>query len=440
MRPRNEREREVDRLSKQLPYITNAQFRWVRDSVIDWHINCTGKKCWCEKCGQPFDAKLEDDGKAVCPHCGAELIVKKNRKRKLRGYEYIQIITVCHGWQVIRYFLVRWEGCVREKPQVYFQEVIQKWCQPGRPTITRGTSLVMLPYWAEIPYSGAGCLSIKNPSYFYTEWMRLKIYPTIRLLNPYRKTVRKAANFSVICAEDILAVIYSVPYFERLYKEGEMDELKEAMKYHSDFQRYWPSVKVVLRHGFKPEHWRDYFDYLKMLAYVRKDMRNPYYVAPSDWEAMHTRILYLYQRKKDEAERRRREREAIREVEAEERRIREEERMVRSFEERIGHFRSLLIAAGGIEIRPLMTIREFAEEGKAMRHCVFALGYYKRPDSLILSARDKDGKRIETIEVGLKAGVVIQSRGACNTTTDRHDEILAMVNSHMREIQRMEAS
>ena len=439
MRPRNERERKVARLSRRLPHLTPAQVRWVREAVIPWKIHATSKKAWCERCGHELEIGAAEDP-VSCPHCGFTSRVSKDRKRTFKGHEYLQMVTVHKGWQVIRYFLARWSGKAGETPILQFQEVLQKWCQPGKPTVTMGCPLVMMPYRVEIPYSRWGVLAIKFPSYFYTEWMRLKVYPNIRLLKPYRNTLRKAADFSVVCAEDMLAIIYSIPYFERLYKEGKMDELKEAMKYHSDFQRYWPSVKVALRHGFKPEHWRDYFDYLEMLAYVRKDMRNPYYVAPSEWEAMHTRILYLYQRKKDEAERRRREREAIREAEAEERRIREEERMARSFEERISHFRSLLIAAGGIEIRPLMSVKEFAEEGRAMRHCVFALGYYKRPDSLILSARDKDGKRIETIEVGLKAGVVIQSRGACNTTTERHDEILAMVNAHMREIQRMAAS
>ena len=439
MRPRNEREREVVRLSRRLPYLTPAQVRWVREAVIPWKIHATSKKAWCERCGHEFEIGAAE-GPATCPHCGFTSNVSKDRKKTFKGYEYLQIVTVHKGWQVIRYFLARWSGKAGESPILQFQEVIQKWCQPGKPTVTMGCPLVMMPYWVEIPYSRWGILAIKFPSYFYTEWMRLKVYPRVRVFKAYRDSVAKSGKFRIVSADDLLGVIYSVPYFEKLYKEGKTAELKDAIDYHPKFQKYWPSVKVALRHGFKPGHWRDYFDYLEMLAYIRKDMRNPYYVAPSDWEDMHTRILYLYQRKKDEAERRRREREAIRAAEAEERRIREEERMVRSFEERIGHFRSLLIAARGIEIRPLMTIQEFAEEGKAMRHCVFALGYYKRPDSLILSARDKDGKRIETIEVGLKAGVVIQSRGACNTTTDRHDEILAMVNSHMREIQRMAAS
>ena len=117
-----------------------------------------------------------------------------------------------------------------------------------------------------------------------------------------------------------------------------------------------------------------------------------------------------------------------------------EAKAIESFNKRIEHFRSLLISSGGIEIRPLMTIQEFSDEGNAMKHCVFALGYYSKPDSLILSARDHEGRRIETIEVGLRDGVVLQSRGPCNTVTDRHEDIINMVQSNMKEIQMMAVS
>lgn len=40
--------------------------------------------------------------------------------------------------------------------------------------------------------------------------------------------------------------------------------------------------------------------------------------------------------------------------------------------------------------------------GEAMHHCVFSAGYYKRPESLILSAKDSKGNRLETIEVSCR--------------------------------------
>lgn len=65
-----------------------------------------------------------------------------------------------------------------------------------------------------------------------------------------------------------------------------------------------------------------------------------------------------------------------------------------------------------------------------MHHCVFSASYYNIPDSVILSARDKDGRRIETIEFSLTQGKVVQSRGVCNQNTEFHDRIVSLVNDN----------
>lgn len=59
--------------------------------------------------------------------------------------------------------------------------------------------------------------------------------------------------------------------------------------------------------------------------------------------------------------------------------------------------------------------------------------YYKRPESLILSARIGE-KRIETIEISLKTYSIVQSRGACNKNTPYHDRIVSLMNRNMNLI------
>ena len=77
-----------------------------------------------------------------------------------------------------------------------------------------------------------------------------------------------------------------------------------------------------------------------------------------------------------------------------------------------------------------------AEEGAAMHHCVYEMGYHKKPHSLIMSARDRQGNRIETIELSLKTFKVVQSRGVCNKNTPRHNEILKLVRDNIDLIKR----
>ena len=88
---------------------------------------------------------------------------------------------------------------------------------------------------------------------------------------------------------------------------------------------------------------------------------------------------------------------------------------------------------GNIVIQILQSVQEFAEEGAAMHHCVYACNYFKKKDSLILSA-SVDGKRTETIELNLKTLQIVQSRGVCNQNTEYHDRILSLVNKNINLI------
>ena len=79
-------------------------------------------------------------------------------------------------------------------------------------------------------------------------------------------------------------------------------------------------------------------------------------------------------------------------------------------------------------------VKEMAEEGTMMHHCVYANGYYdhkKHPYSLILSAKDKEGHRLETIELNTKTWRVMQSRGLLNRNTPFHDQIVRLVEQNI---------
>lgn len=48
--------------------------------------------------------------------------------------------------------------------------------------------------------------------------------------------------------------------------------------------------------------------------------------------------------------------------------------------------------------------------------------------------KDKQGRRIETVEVNTKTFQVVQSRGVCNQNTPYHNEIINLVNNNMYRI------
>ena len=93
-----------------------------------------------------------------------------------------------------------------------------------------------------------------------------------------------------------------------------------------------------------------------------------------------------------------------------------------------------------IEVSVLDSIEAYQNEGEAMHHCVFKCSYYNREDSIIPSAHDKDGNRIETIEFSLTENKVIQSRGVCNSNTELHDRIVNLVNANAHRFIKAKAS
>ncbi len=75
-----------------------------------------------------------------------------------------------------------------------------------------------------------------------------------------------------------------------------------------------------------------------------------------------------------------------------------------------------------------------------MHHCVYDREYYKKPESLILSARDRGGNQLETVEVSLRTFTVVQSRGLQNHPTTAHAEIVRLVEDNMNLIRKAKAT
>lgn len=103
---------------------------------------------------------------------------------------------------------------------------------------------------------------------------------------------------------------------------------------------------------------------------------------------------------------------------------------------RIGIVAGFVLTDGDIEISPLKTVNDFYCEGSALHHCVFAMGYYKRKDCLILGAK-VNGERTETIEVSLKDFSVSQCRGKNNMDSPYHKRIMSLMSSNLGSLKDM---
>ena len=180
------------------------------------------------------------------------------------------------------------------------------------------------------------------------------------------------------------------------------------------------AVKICNRKGYCIKDPGVWLDYVKNLCELGLDTHNAYYVCPEDLYVAHERMVARLRK--------------IREREKREKRLAEIAGLEVDYLKTKGKFFGICFGNENIIVTVIQSVADIEAEGRAMRHCVFVNEYYKKDDSLILSAKDKDGNRLETIEVNTKTFQVIQSRGVCNQNTPHHNEIINLVNNNMYRI------
>ena len=103
-------------------------------------------------------------------------------------------------------------------------------------------------------------------------------------------------------------------------------------------------------------------------------------------------------------------------------------------------FFGLVFCEKNISINVIETVKEFLEEGCFHNHCVFTNEYYKKQNSLILSAK-VDGIPTETIQLSLENFEVLQSRGRDNKASKHNKQILSLINRNLYQVRnRMKAA
>lgn len=424
MKPRTKRERLVVELSSKLPNITDAQMRWGKKNCFKHYAFRCKDEMWCSDCGKMWvDTSRQKDGDIRCPYCGEKLEVKVSRKTKDNIESYLTIVTTLKEFQVLRHFYItRYarKGCDNH---YFIDEVCQQWITADRKETVIAKAMNM----------GSGGwlhtteMSIKQDGNMYCSHsydIGGYVYPKVKLLPILRRNGLRTSFHGFTPALLIRAILGESKYAEMLLKTKQYSMLEFYM-YRGCLSHPW-TVNICNRNGYIIKDGSMYDDYLRLLDYFHLDTHNAHYVCPKNLKAAHDELVSRKQR--IEARER-----------AEEDRKRRVERMVRIkadialFIKRIQPFLNLEIKEDDIVIRPLQSVSQFYQEGKAMHHCVYANEYYRKKDCLILSAKVA-GKRKETIEVNLKTFKVVQSRAVCNNNSEYHDKIIELMNKNMNLI------
>ena len=438
MKPKTRIQKEVARLSATLSPISDAQFEWAYKHCIE-HIAYRTKNgtMTCSDCGHVWHSKsaLADSLCGCrCPICGAELKVQETRRRTLNQTRYFSVITTFKGFQVIRVSQVRYVSRKGEPMQFYCTEVVQRWiAQDGRVTdmaLLRGFTFCYCDVWAL-----DSDMEVRPPNSLYDDVVAWSdVYPRKSFIPQLKRNGFKG-DFHGVSPVRLFKALLSDPRMETLMKAGEIEELKYFLDNNRSADNLWASYLIAKRHHYQINNIGMWCDYLNMLKDLGKDIRNPQNICPNDFIEAHDRANRLIDAKREKA---RAERERQYEIE---RREREQQRLLKEKEDAEkfialkSKFFGLVITDNELTIKVLESVNEYYEEGKTQNICVFGAGYYRKEDSLILSARI-GGEIIETIEVDLRTLKVVQCHGKYNKDTEYHDRIINLVNSNAKLIRK----
>lgn len=422
MRPRNALERRVDKLAASVKDLTPAQREWGLSHIIPHRCiyRTRSHKCTCVNCGYTW----KEDTPKRCPHCGARLTLEKDtRQRRFVERKYYGIVQKVREFTVIRTFLIYDNRKLGEQPYTTFTELFQHWIgEDGSDTI-RARNIAMFPYYRECPFSLCSDLSIKDDRtpYGYRKdcyhFTPDGVYPRMKHFEILSRNGFKG-DFLGFNPEDVFCCLLTDNRFETLWKCERYDIAKYYI--YKDKGRVisrWKQVLQLHRTGYVVRSLGIWLDYLDLLEYFHKDVNSPKYLFPEDLDAEHDRLM---EKKREILER-----------EELERRKREEKEKLAILASKSPYF-GITFGNSRIFVMVLKTLEDYKREGDLQHHCVYTNSYYGKKDSLVLSARMKDApdKPVETVEISLKTGKILQCFGACNRFTEHHEEIKKLVNKH----------
>lgn len=450
-RPHTKLQQRCLELQNTLPPLTDAQLRWGRGRITPvGYFVCRGRNgrnsfVWCQECGHIEEVGMSPlivsvaNPEHVCSRCGKRLKVKNwNGTNKYAEHNYpFAVITTCEDMQVVRVFNIHRYCSMEWDNAEHICEVFSIWVdmKKGKEVIVSRPYVRFYNHFRWRMYdpvkigrhNGGGCGCYYYDDLYdlsgYAIYPRMKVQPILRR-NGWNNKMAKMKSSPV----DIWRALMTDPAIEGLAKNGQYSVIDYWMSTGGsdrDKSRWLPLVKICNRRKYVIKDASLWFDVVSSLRRLGMDDHSPKYICPADLHAMHDWL----QRKVERLQ------------------IREEIRKLNSdaknweqfYAQSKGCFLGIKFNDGNIFCHVIKSVAEMCEEGKRMHHCVYRMGYYKRPESLILSARDREGKRLETVEVNLRTFKVVQSRGLQNQPTMAHSRIIQLVEQNMNLIKRAKA-
>lgn len=432
MKARNKYQEQIVELSYRLPAITKQQMEYANSHIFPFLAYRNKKKGWCIHCGSALAFDPNSKAKYVkCPHCGKRLEIESKSDRKYTFRAYFTVVSTFGSFQVVRHFFCTKKIHKGLAPEYDYCEVVQNWIDSnGKETILARSTIPFTGYYDY--WNRNSELSIKSRRGYYSMYAsrydieNTVIYPHVGLLKEVRRNgIVSLKDFDCVPVNKLLSSVLSDTQTELLVKHNQKELLIHKIRigyHHIEAIKHHEAIRIACRHRYIVQDATMWLDYLDLLEHFGLDLHNPHYVCPMNLHEAHDRLLIRKNREDAKAKR--------------EQDIKEAQKFEKMYKEAKAAFFGIVFGDDKIVISVVQSVSEMAIEGEEMHHCVFTNRYFCKPQSLILSAKDKDGNRIETIEVNLDTFKVIQSRGVCNKNSVYHDRILKLMEDNMHLVRK----
>lgn len=426
MIPKTIIEKEITQLSTTLKPISAEMQTWAEKSIfLKWGVISRGK-FHCLECTHSW--KPESQSKSCekyikCTVCEGRLKMQGCNQVHFKEIEYSAVLDVCEGYQVVRIICSHKHMKKNTTPNYFHKEVMQHWINPKGEvrTISLSTNVFSGAYDAWQYYSA---LEIRPKDFQNSPKYRInpyKVYPSIKVLSVLKRNGFKTGFYN-IAPQILFTSLLKDSIAETLLKASQASLLSYYLMSHEQHIREnWQAVKTCLKYKYQIEDFKIWEDYIALLRWFKKDLNCVSFVCPENLHEAHDKLVS----KKRELQRKkyllkmRSEILKAQEVYIEEKKC----------------FFGLRFTDKNLTIKVLENVQDFMKEGDILHHCIFTNNYYKKKDSLILSAQI-DENPVETIEVSLLDMNVIQSRGMKNNKSKHHKDIMALINKNLYKIRR----
>ena len=441
MKPRTKLEKEVWALHEQLPSLTSEQLEWGfaqfgQTAYFRRRKGYAVGRFRCTECGHEWSGQMTQETR--CPQCGKQLNVEESKAVNREKFGFNVYVSQSGKWMVFRYVYHYYKIDMRGIDR-YAAEVMQIWRTADGKEVVLARPRNQYSWRTKSIFSMWANMSVYRPqksAYYYSYSYDVReidykaVHPTVP--KPFSYVDWSDDKFNGAHIVRIMSAMMKHPIVESLIKADYLDLLRYFLRDDlfdgKDGEAYLNAARLVMKTHYKVSDYPNFIDYLKQVVMLNMDWHNPTIVCPDDLDAAHQRLTARINRERDKM-RYEQEKEKIMKAE-------------KAYQKMRKPFFGFVIADGNIQIQVLKSVDDFYKEGTEMHHCVYACGYYKNRQSLILSARqgedwDNPQKTLETVEVNLNNFSIVQSRGHCNGQSNEHERIVKLVNENMPKIKQI---